>query len=98
MSKIIDMFASLLHLKTNNIITDFRGGHWVYSSNNNAVIGYDFNKGIYAGYFIRFSQSVDICLLPNLENALNNHTPDLTKNWWFNPDIILCDDIERFAA
>lgn len=97
--KLTNIFTGLLNLHNNNgILIDTRGGYWVYNLSGKCIIGYEFCKGQYAGYYIRFSQLVDKCLLPNLENALNKHTPDLTKNWRFNPDIIINDNIDLLVA
>lgn len=97
--KLKSLLTGLLNLQDNNgVLVDARGGYWVYSYSGKAIIGYDFCKGQYAGYFIRFSQIVDKCLLANLENALDNHTPDLSKNWRFNPDIIINDDFDLLVA
>jgi len=97
--KVTNLLSGLLNLRNNNgILIDARGGYWVYSMSGKCIIGYDFCKGQYAGYFIRFSQLVDKCLLSNLENALDKHTPDLSKNWCFNPDIIINDEIDLLCA
>jgi len=71
------------------IILDSRGGHWVYSPNRQYIIGYNYCAGQYAGCLIRFSQLVDRSLKSNLEMQLDQHKPDLTGCWTFDPNIII---------
>ena len=89
MKKITSLLIGLLNLRYNPIVIDERGGHWVYNATGTAILVYNYVCGEYAGYYIRFSQSVDKGLLINLESSLDMHRPNLISIWCFNPDIII---------
>jgi len=91
-SKLMTLMVGVLNINI-PIVLDSRGGHWTYSPNKQYITGYNYRAGQYAGCLIRFSQLIDRSLKPNLEMQLDQHTPDLTGCWTFDPNIIINTNI-----
>jgi len=88
-NKLASLLIGIFNFNQQSNIVDERGGYFVRNLTGSAVIGYNYISGRYAGYFYKFSQSVDVALLPRLERSLDDRIPNLLGVWQFNPDLIV---------
>jgi len=96
-NKLMTLLLGIFNFNQKNYIIDERGGYFVTDITGKYILGYNYITGYYAGCYIRFSQLVGIELSYKLESSIDEHLPDLTGNWRFDPGLIQEDKEEKYV-